>query len=142
KGPKILLASYPGGGWLVLSRSSGGTLLTDPAGYPSGPLFPAVPDGGQELVKMAIPALADGQAISLSAVTKGRAIFTAAAVPNPPVLGGPTPTLPEVNKENNSKSVDTLIPLSLTVDSGLLQTFLGPLINGCQVRLDKNDSFV
>jgi len=135
--PKGFRMSYPGGGWLVLSRNSGGTMVVEPPA-----MFPAVPDGGQELAKKAIPALASGQAISLSAVTKGRAIFIAAALPNLPVIDGPKTSLPEVNKDNNSKSVDKLIPLNLTVNSALLQTFLGPLVDQCQVRFDKNDSFV
>jgi hypothetical protein len=130
--------TYPGGGWLIIGRTSGGTIVSAPPAEP----FAAVPDNGQQLKKVAIPALANGQAITVEVTTHGRAIFSAAAVPDPPVIDGPTFTLPEIDKTNNSKTVNKLIPLNLSINSALLQTFLGPVIDDFQIHLHKTDSYI
>jgi hypothetical protein len=122
------VAAYPGGGIIVLSRSTGGTTVVEPP----HPQYPAIPDPSVTLRQVPIPALASGQSIVAEVVTQGRAVFTARALS----VGA------ESNFANNSKTVSKLFPKTFTIDNLLLKIFLNPIVEQFQVHLHKTDSFV
>jgi hypothetical protein len=130
------VSKYPGGGTLIISRTSGGTIPTEP-----GSTFgPTVPDGGTIIAQKAVPALAVGQTLTVEGVTKGRAIFVAnvqAPYADPDANQPPFPELPHTN---NSKSVNTLTPRNFWLDSGWLETYLEGLTSQIKLRLDSNDA--
>lgn len=127
--------TYPGGGTLAIRRTSGGTILNNP-GDPNS-LFLAAPDPGQLLASKPIPPLPYGQAVQLSAVTAGRAIFTASA--DSDVDKGP---LPESNPSNNTRTLNLLISHQIVINDATIQTFLGSLLSGTKLRLDSLVSLV
>lgn len=129
--------AYPGGGQLAIERTSGGTILTKPSDA-----FVALPDGGTTLALRPIPALEYGQAITLSATTQGRAIFSASAVPDAYRPDVPTKPLPEKNPNNNRKEISTLIPRKHTLTSRTLTNLTSGLLNKVQIRLDRDQSYV
>lgn len=134
----LLGDTYPGGGVLQITRSTGGTILYGPPdGQPS--LFGLADfDRGQVIASMPIPRLGYGQSIQVSTITTGRALFTAAAVPvfDPDRLSAPP--LPEANPNNDSLTVDNLIKSTIPVNTTTLGLF--PLIKDAQIVLDRDNS--
>lgn len=129
--------AYPGGGQLVIERSSGGTILTKPSDA-----FVALPDGGTPLASQPIPRLEFGQAITLSATTQGRAIFSASALPDRYRPDVPTKPLSERNPNNNRKEVNTLIARKHPISSRTLGFLSSSFLNQIQIRLDRDDSYI
>ncbi len=136
--------TYPGGGVFQITQSTGGTILPGPPnGQPS--LFGlAQPDLGHVIASMPIPSISYGSTIQLSTVVNTRAIFTAAAVPifNSSTLT--TTPLPEVNVNNDSLTLDTLIKLTITVNTAtinLLPQFQNAIANA-QIVLNGSNSSI
>lgn len=118
--------TYPGGGFFVLRRSSGGTFLNPPGVTPI-----SRPDFGQELARVPIPALANKQAIEIHATTTGRAIFDAFVL-----------LASDADRRNNVKVVDNLISRAIPLNTFTVNAAIGNLLGGAQLRLDRDDSFV
>lgn len=129
--------AYPGGGQLVIERTSGGTILTKPSDA-----FVALPDNTTTLASQPIPPLEYGQAITLTATTQGRAIFSASAVSDRYRPDVPTQTLPEKNPRNNRKEVNTLIARKHPISSSTLGFLSSSFLNQVQIRLDRDDSYI
>src|SRR5262249_34363292 len=127
-----------------IARGPGGTILYGP---PDGrsPLFGLADfDRGQVIKSMPIPAIKYGNSIQLSTVTTGRAIFTAAAVPVYDPIRLYAPPLPEINPNNDNKTVDALVRHTYPVNSATLNLVpaLRNAVQNARVRLDRNDSYV
>jgi hypothetical protein len=128
---------YPGGGRLVISRTTGATVLTGEED--SAVVLPAL---YQELAARPIPPLAYGEAIEVTAIAEGRAIFTAGLVSDGIAAAEPPPALPEKDPGNNSQTVNKLKPGKVLLTNKLLQAFLGKALSDMRVRLDRDDSYV
>jgi hypothetical protein len=134
---KNYVKAFPGGGTLVIRRTTGGAV-------PVAPPFlfgPTAPDDGVVLAQKAIPALAVGQSMTLETLSPKRAIFVA-HVSAP--IGDPDdnqPAFPEGPSSNNIKSVNKLTPKAFWLDSGFMDTQLEGITSQLKLRLDKTDSF-
>ena len=129
-------AEYAGGGRLVLRRTSGCVILTPPNADGSPSLIPSEPDPGVLIRQIWIPSLAYGQAIEISATLRGRGIFAAEAVSDPPN------PLREADPNNNSKTVNTLISRTIYLNTISLGAMLRDTLDNVAIRLDRNESFV
>lgn len=108
---------YPGGGIFQLARTTGGRTIVNP---PSD-TAPTVQDPVRTLAAMRIPAIPFNHSIQLSAVTQGRAIFSASASPIVSPFGQTSP-FPDANLHDNFRSVNTLISHRTTLNSFSLST--------------------
>jgi hypothetical protein len=134
---KNTVKAFPGGGKLVIRRTTGGMVPVEPP-YLFGP---SVEDQGTVLAEKPIPAMAVGQTLTLETISTKRAIFTAQIV-SP--IGDPDddqPEFPEGPKTNNSQSVNKLTPKQFWLDTGFLETNLAGLTSQLKLRLDKTDSY-
>ncbi|MEP0919548.1 hypothetical protein NC981_22215 [Leptolyngbya sp. DQ-M1] len=129
--------TYPGGGRLVIERTSGSTVLTSP-----NDAFVALPGGATTLASQPIPAIEYGQTITLTATTQGRAIFSASAVPDGYRPDVANPPLPEQNPNNNRKEVNTLIARKHPISSKTLSFLTSSFLSKVQIRLDRDNSYV
>jgi hypothetical protein len=128
--PLFRYDTYPGGGSLVLHRTSGGTKLNAP--QPGGwSLFGiSSPDPGADF-SIPIPALSNNQSIEINATTTGRAIFSAYTV-------GVT----DADMSNNRREVNKLISHAIPLNASTVSLALGSTLGSVQMRLDRDDTFV
>jgi hypothetical protein len=134
---KNTVKAFPGGGKLVIRRTTGGMIPVEPP-YLFGP---SVEDQGTILAEKPIPAMAVGQTLTLETISTKRAIFVAQVV-SP--IGDPDDNqleFPEGPKTNNSQSVNKLVPKQFWLDTGFVQTQLDALTSQIKLRLDKTDSY-
>jgi hypothetical protein len=108
---------YPGGGIFRIARTTGGTTIVNP---PSD-TAPTIQDPVRTLAAVRIPAIAFNHSIQLSAVTQGRAIFSASASQIVSPLGQTSP-FPDANLHDNFRSVNTLTLHRTTLNSLSLST--------------------
>jgi hypothetical protein len=119
---------YPGGGSLVLHRTSGGTKLSVPR---PGSLFGiSSPDPGADF-SIPIPALQNNQSIEINATTTGRAIFSAYTV-----------GMTDADMSSNRKEVNKLISHAIPLNGGTVSVALGSTLGSVRMRLDRDDTFV
>jgi hypothetical protein len=127
--------TYPGGGTFEIDRMTGGTDLNDP-----GSLFVTKVDPGSVIAQMPIPMIPYGQSITLTGVMTGRAIISAGAFA--PLSGpdAPMQTLPEINPDNDIKTVDYLTHKSITLNSKAVSKLLGSSLLGMHMKFNGNFS--
>lgn len=133
KGSKpVVGVDYPGGGIFRIGSTTGGRFIANP---PSDSA-PTIADPGRTLAIMRIPAIPFNQSIQLSAVTQGRAIFTASASPMVSPLGQTAP-FPDADLHDNFKSVNKLISHRIAINSLSLDVIknLATPLQDTQIRL-------
>lgn len=123
---------YPGGGIFRIARTTGGTTIVNP---PSD-TAPTIQNPVLTLAATRIPAIPFNHSIQLSAVTQGRAIFSASASPIVSPLGQTSP-FPDANRHDNFRSVNTLVSHRTTLNSLSLNTIqnLATPLQNIDIRL-------